>query len=210
MQMMRATCTQCNWTFDVASLPGSVSDATKAMLARSLCPICYSKGAVMASPRPLTPDEIAAKTMGKLGSAVGETNNEDTANQGAKAMSTAIEDIAAERLRQVEAEGWDLEHDDRHREGQMALAAATYAIESADRSRQCIFVALGTAPLQAKSNAGYVSFFGLLWPWASKFWKPTNPRRNLVKAGALIVAEIERLDRAAERAAAKPPAPSDS
>ncbi|MEB3421767.1 hypothetical protein VK682_24660 [Salipiger manganoxidans] len=40
-----------------------------------------------------------------------------------------------------------------------------------------------------------------LWPWDRKWWKPTTPRRDLVKAGALIVAEIERLDRAALRAA---------
>ena len=28
------------------------------------------------------------------------------------------------------------------------------------------------------------------------WFKPTTPRRDLVKAGALIIAEIERLDRA--------------
>lgn len=33
------------------------------------------------------------------------------------------------------------------------------------------------------------------WPWSREWWKPKNPRRDLVKAGALIVAEIERLDR---------------
>lgn len=36
-----------------------------------------------------------------------------------------------------------------------------------------------------------------LWPWPSEWWKPTDVRRDLVKAGALILAEIERLDRAA-------------
>ena len=38
------------------------------------------------------------------------------------------------------------------------------------------------------------------WPWSHDWWKPTNPRRDLVKAGALILAEIERLDRMAEKA----------
>jgi hypothetical protein len=33
------------------------------------------------------------------------------------------------------------------------------------------------------------------WPWAPELWKPANARRDLVKAGALILAEIERLDR---------------
>lgn len=34
------------------------------------------------------------------------------------------------------------------------------------------------------------------WPWDARSWKPGDARRNLVKAGALILAEIERLDRA--------------
>jgi hypothetical protein len=37
------------------------------------------------------------------------------------------------------------------------------------------------------------------WPWDEKWWKPsTNPIRNLVKAGALIAAEIDRLQRVTE------------
>ncbi|AFQ48272.1 hypothetical protein [Burkholderia cepacia] len=37
------------------------------------------------------------------------------------------------------------------------------------------------------------------WPktWEPSWSKPTTPRRNLVKAGALILAELERLDRVA-------------
>lgn len=37
-----------------------------------------------------------------------------------------------------------------------------------------------------------------LWPhsWASCWFKPTNRRRDLVKAAALLIAEIDRLDRA--------------
>ena len=35
------------------------------------------------------------------------------------------------------------------------------------------------------------------WPWDEKWWKPfPDPIRNLVKSAALIVAEIERLQRA--------------
>jgi hypothetical protein len=36
-----------------------------------------------------------------------------------------------------------------------------------------------------------------IWPWDRAYWKPRGPRNNLVKAGALILAEIERIDRAA-------------
>ncbi|MGY0790895.1 hypothetical protein ACW7BJ_16135 [Azospirillum argentinense] len=35
-----------------------------------------------------------------------------------------------------------------------------------------------------------------IWPWGARWWKPKDPRRDLVRAGALIAAEIERLDRA--------------
>jgi hypothetical protein len=84
----------------------------------------------------------------------------------------AILDITAERLRQIAFEGWTPEHDDAHGTGELADAAACYA--------------LGTERIQHFK----------LWPWSWEWWKPTDRRCDLVKAGALIVAEIERLDRA--------------
>lgn len=89
---------------------------------------------------------------------------------------SVLKEIDAERQRQISAEGWSPEHDDTHIYNEMSFAAACYAI--------------GDIRLSA---------FFKVWPeqWDIKWWKPTNRRRNLVKAGALIVAEIERLDRAA-------------
>lgn len=89
----------------------------------------------------------------------------------------ALEDIAAERHRQIESEGWKPEHDDEHGLGELAGAAAAYAMAD-------------DFPNKAAE----------LWPWeigadGKNWWKPSDRRRNLVKAGALIVAEIERLDR---------------
>lgn len=84
-------------------------------------------------------------------------------------------DVLTERQRQVSAEGWTAEHDDAHIDCSLAAAAATYA--------------LCTSPAQLKV-CGAVA-----WPWPSHWWKPTSYRQNLVKAGALILAEIERLDR---------------
>lgn len=103
-------------------------------------------------------------------------------------MSTVIEEIAAERARQMGAEGWSAEHDDEHSNGALAAAAATYAAHAALASRD-----------GADTTLGREAVFGW-WPWDWSWWKPTNRRRDLVKAGALIVAEIERLDRAAQRA----------
>lgn len=46
----------------------------------------------------------------------------------------ALADIAAERVRQVEAEGWTPEHDDRHNNSELACAAA-YALAPHTHSR---------------------------------------------------------------------------
>lgn len=105
-------------------------------------------------------------------------------------MSKAARDVLAERERQKTVEGWTAEHDDAHNLGEMADAAACYAIRS---SR--------TTDDQA-ACAGR-SIINRLWPWEMTWWKPTIRRSDLVKAGALILAEIERLDRL-------PPAPDRS
>ncbi|EOF4372734.1 hypothetical protein R6U49_00445 [Pseudomonas aeruginosa] len=89
-------------------------------------------------------------------------------------------DVQAERKRQVEVEGWTPEHDDAHSHGQMARAAACYALAGSSAPND------GTAAL----------LVSLAWPWDQQWWKPSTPRRDLVKACALALAEIERLDRA--------------
>src|SRR5580693_728278 len=89
-------------------------------------------------------------------------------------LSDAARDVLAERERQVSAEGWTPEHDDEHNDCEMVLAAIVYA----------------------ESASGYQVTRSGTWPWHFAWFKPTTPRRDLVKAAALIVAEIERLDRA--------------
>ncbi|WP_243898094.1 hypothetical protein [Pseudomonas aeruginosa] len=84
-------------------------------------------------------------------------------------------DVQAERRRQVEAEGWTPEHDDEHNGGELADAAACYALSAA-----------GWSTYAARER----------WPWPLEWWKPSTARRDLVKACALALAEIERLDRA--------------
>lgn len=102
---------------------------------------------------------------------------------------TAIEDIAAERQRQITVEGWTAEHDDTHRSGEMADAAACYAMRPGARG-----TFTGSSPERL--------IWQRLWPWSKDWWKPKDRRRDLIRAAALIVAEIERLDRAAARKAA--------
>lgn len=86
--------------------------------------------------------------------------------------SRAARDVLTERCRQVEVEGWTPEHDDQYTRMELPRAACCYAL-------------VNTLPVPTK------------WPWAAEWWKPSEDhRRNLVKAAALLIAEIERLDRA--------------
>jgi hypothetical protein len=97
-----------------------------------------------------------------------------TKEAAAPVPSQATLDVLAERRRQVEAEGWTPEHDDKYREGELRDAALCYL-------RWNVITKAGIAPGA--------------WPWDEKWWKPADDRRNLVKAAALIIADIERLDR---------------
>lgn len=100
-----------------------------------------------------------------------------------------LEEISAERRRQIEVEGFTpQEHDDAHAEGELATAASTYAQYAS--SAQMHAAGLGF------SRGGYAP---ARWPWLAAWWKPQDRRRDLVKAAALLVAEIERLDRQAAR-----------
>lgn len=97
------------------------------------------------------------------------------AEMESRTFTTAATDVLAERQRQITAEGWTPEHDDEYQHCEMAVAAACYIMADDDPRADV----------------------PELWPWPSEWWKPTDVRRDLVKAGALILAEIERLDRAA-------------
>jgi hypothetical protein len=111
------------------------------------------------------------------------------------ATITGAQLIAAERNRQIEKEGWDAEHDARHERGDLARAAICYA------APEPVFEL-------AKGTDSYC--FSDPWPWNEDDDKrardigtkeliplrdlPKSQRiRNLVKAGALIAAEIDKL-----------------
>jgi hypothetical protein len=91
--------------------------------------------------------------------------------------------VLDERLRQVDLEGYDRTHDDQWTEGQMAKAAVAYVVWGAGSGFPVPRVdSINTLPPPG-------------WPWDGAHWKPTNRRRDLVKAAALLIAEIDRLDR---------------
>lgn len=96
-----------------------------------------------------------------------------------------LEEIRFTRARQIIVHGWTLEHDDEHAAGELAQAAMVY-LQTAYR----------------KEFALDDSETTIWWPWDKIM--PTalrdklfakSKREALVNAAALLVAEIERLDR---------------
>ncbi len=97
---------------------------------------------------------------------------------------TGIELIASERRRQVMVEGWTPEHDDEHKHGELSMAARAY----------CGYASTQIRIPHNHEDRQLLPYGG--WPWDAEWWKPSpDPLRNLVKAGALIAAEIDRLQR---------------
>ncbi|WP_051241952.1 hypothetical protein [Azohydromonas australica] len=92
----------------------------------------------------------------------------------------AARDVLAERLRQFDVEGWTPEHDDQYTEGELAVAAACYAVSSIDPDD------VAKEPPR-------------LWPLPAQWWKPSTAERMLEQAGGLLLAEMERRRRRRRR-----------
>jgi hypothetical protein len=103
------------------------------------------------------------------------------ATPAAGVQGDAARDVLAERARQIEAEGWTRDHDNQHNDGDMAMAAACYALHAAGL-------------YQVTSMAEPPEH----WPWSYSDWKPKDFRRDLVRAAALLIAEIDHHDLAAQ------------
>lgn len=100
-----------------------------------------------------------------------------------------VEAIAAERRRQIESEGWSDEHDDQHTDESLALVAAVFA--SPVQLYDFETTHIDQKPIECR----------FIDPWPASWddaWDKRNDvdrRQLLVMAGALIAAEIDRLDR---------------
>lgn len=135
--------------------------------------------AILATRQP-APTEQQLQTMCQssfdAGKAYGELDRAApvaAAVQGDAKLSEAAFDVLAERERQIKAEGMERQYDDKYRHGELRRAAAVYAYPQVMERDTTI------------------------WPWAQSWMKHTNPRRDAVKAAALLIAEIERIDRLA-------------
>jgi hypothetical protein len=97
----------------------------------------------------------------------------------AASMTAAARDVLTERRRQIEQEHIKPRLDDLYRHGQLAVAAGCYLLFS-----------------DAYPNAGEPP---PQWPFANPWWKPKDYRRDVLRAAALALAELERIDRAAAK-----------
>lgn len=98
---------------------------------------------------------------------------------------SGIERISTERKRQIESEGWTPTHDAQHDSGEMVAAAISYALSPYSDER-----------IGDDHRVPYGLAVPDRWPWDVEWWRPTpkNRIRELTKAGALIAAEIDRLE----------------
>ncbi|EHR6913137.1 hypothetical protein KUQ33_000935 [Salmonella enterica] len=97
-------------------------------------------------------------------------------------VSAAATDVIAERQRQITDEGFTPEQDDKYDREELVSAAISYirlATIWKDKDPDCY----------RKSSAP------MSWPWSPEWWKPTNPRRDMIKGIALLIAALERRDR---------------
>jgi hypothetical protein len=95
---------------------------------------------------------------------------------------TGAQLIVAERERQIVIEQWTAEHDDDHTDGSLAQAAASYA--------------LGGSTITNIDASRVIDIWPASWGAEDKRIADKSRVRQLVVAGALIAAEIDRLLRA--------------
>jgi hypothetical protein len=94
-------------------------------------------------------------------------------------VSTGTELIRLERLRQQQAKGYTPERDARYTSEELSEAAGCY---------------LWAAHAVERPHLYEVQLPPPAWPWPPAAWTPEPDRvGNLVKAGALIAAELDRL-----------------
>lgn len=105
------------------------------------------------------------------------------------ASMTGVELIAAERDRQISHEGWTPDHDDKHTDESLAMAAALYAAPELLYS------------IRNYTDASVVFTVRNPWPWDKcQDKRYDHPRKRCLEiAGALIAAELDRIERKKSR-----------
>lgn len=91
----------------------------------------------------------------------------------AEGIPQAWLDVIEERRRQRSVLGYTPSKDDAYIFDELPRAAVSYILYTYNKSK-------AVPPM---------------WPWSMDHWKPKTPRGNVVRAIALLIAEVERMDR---------------
>jgi hypothetical protein len=101
----------------------------------------------------------------------------------APGLNQAYQSILAERERQKTQEGYTTDHDDQLDDGQLFQAATIYYFYGTE------------TPVAFQRGPDGTPTIPLYWKLAPSMWKPRTRRENLIRAGALCLAEQERYQR---------------
>ena len=155
---------------------GAVAPSSETAPAATVTPTTESNGD-SAQPLPPTSEPGAAdESAAALAALTAEAMKANPSLAGVVEMAAELAgEVLTERLRQILEEGRGAEQDDAYTDYQLARAAVCYAIRGAH-----------LAPHKA----------ALYWPWNPAAFKPTGTDRDLIKAAALILAELQRRQRA--------------
>ena len=109
--------------------------------------------------------------------------------------------IHVERQRQIDVERWTPDHDDRHADDSLLIVAMMYYRHGAGLTlpmhcRSSAIEGLAARRRRQGLTVPVAQTVPIGWPWDVRFWKPKTPARDLERAGALCLAEIERRRRA--------------
>lgn len=174
---------QCAMSIDEDGIPvdetlcGRKAADALAALAHSALPLSkvLTPGMRDAGVEAAKPITVGPACVGRIYAAMTAASAPAVSEPGER-LDGALLAVAVERRRQIEAENFDASHDDMATRGQLAGAAACYALNTIDHWAK---------------DKGIAEF----WPWEKVWWKPKDRRHDLIRAAALLIAEIERLDR---------------
>jgi hypothetical protein len=111
-------------------------------------------------------------------------------------MKTGIDLIAEERQRQIN-KGYDSNHDLQHDFRELTDAARTYidAAVLTTKSKEIGNSSEASISWHKDNEPFEWKYLKLGWPWEEESFKPTTSLEDLIKAGALIAAAIDRLQK---------------
>lgn len=125
----------------------------------------------------------------------------DTDTDAARMAARIAGELYVERRRQGEVKGYTHADDDALAPGELASMAAAFAFAAGVPPKWSGWLTLRRSAPDAREPEGYpvLGMLRVLWRRSLETFSAASPRGMLVKAGGLIIAAIETIDRAEAR-----------